>query len=172
MFLMSYPPPQQKINAPKGYTATQIPTMSPEAQQLYNKLINSVQGGAEKGTDYLSKLASGDESIFKQIEAPSYAAFDRLLDQTGSRFSQFGARDSSAFQNAVAGQGAELAQTLGAQRNDLQTNAIMKLLGLSENLLGKNPNETVLNPNQKDTSGQDWMKLFGEVAPELLKFFL
>ena len=157
---------------PSGYRATQLPTMTPEASNLYNKLLGGVSRGSEGAISRLSRLASGDESLFKEMEAPAYQAFDKLLGQIGSRFSQFGARDSSAFQNAVAGQGAELAQNLSSQRNQIQNDAIMQLLGLSNQLLHTSPFENVLTPKNRDTSGMEWAQLIGQVAPQILELLL
>lgn len=149
-----------------GYQNTQLSTMSPEMQNLFKSLLGGVGGGANAGLSHLSGLASGDQSSFDEIEAPAYAGFNKTLGQIGSKFSQYGAQDSSAFQNAVSGAGSELAQGLQAQRSGIRNNAIKDLLGFSNQLLGKTPHENVL---QKEDGGFDFGELLGKVLPEILK---
>lgn len=150
---------------PAGYGVKSIPNMTPQMQQLFESLLSGVGGGATNGLDYLSKLASGDEATFNKIEAPAYESFNKTLGQLGSRFSQYGAQDSSAFQNAVSGAGAQLATGLQGQRNQLQTDAINKLLGFSNQLLGQKPQENVL---QKEDQGFDFGSILAQVLPKLL----
>ena len=125
--------------SPSGYNVRQMSNFTPEMMQLFNSLIGGAQGGAGGGLDFLSQLASGDESAFTSAEAPAYSAFNKTLGQLGSRFSQYGAQDSSAFQNATAGAGQDLAQNLQAQRLGMRQGAIDRLLGLSTSLLGQRP---------------------------------
>lgn len=101
--------------------------------------------------------------MFEQLEAPAYESFNKTLGQIGSRFSQFGAQDSSAFQNAVSGAGANLAQNLQSQRLGLQNNAVQQLLGHSTQLLGQQPYSL-----QKEDSGFDFGDILGKALPFLL----
>lgn len=55
-------------NAPSGYNVRQLQNFSPEMMELFQSLIGGVGGGAKGGLDYLSKLASGDESAFTSAE--------------------------------------------------------------------------------------------------------
>lgn len=155
------------MTAPSGYDIRQVPNMTPEMKQFFGKLMNAIGPGAEKGAGFLSKLASGDEEMFKQLEAPAYAGLERGLSQTANRFSQFGAQDSSAFENALSGQSAELGQNLQSQRTQLMMSAIDKLLGQSQSLLGQKPNENVL----QQQGGPDWGQLIGKLLPVILSAF-
>lgn len=137
----------QKTKVP-GYKHRQLPQMTPEMMQLFQSLLGGLQGGLEGGTDFLSKLASGDEGTFQEMEQPAYAAFEKLLGQTGTRFSHAGAQDSSYFDNAIAGQGAELAQNLQSQRLGIRNQAIQSLLGNSQQALGQRPYENILTPKE------------------------
>jgi hypothetical protein len=150
---------------PAGYGVKSIPNMTPQMQQLYDALLAGVGKGSTSGLDYLSKLASGDEATFNKIEAPAYESFNKTLGQIGSRFSQYGAQNSSAFENAVSGAGAQLATGLQGQRNQLMTDAINKLLGVSNQLLGQKPQENFL---QKEDEGIDFAGILASVLPKLL----
>jgi hypothetical protein len=152
-----------------GYKTQQLPTMTPQMQQLFQSLLGGAGGGANAGLSHLSGLASGNQSSFEEQEAPAYAAFNKTLGQVGSKYSFYNAQDSSAFQNALAGEGGKLAQNLQGQRSDIRNNAIKDLLGFSNQLLGKNPFENVL---QKEDEGFDFGGLLGQVLPQLLKLFL
>lgn len=147
-----------------GHKLKSIPNFTPQQMQLFQSLLGGVGGGANAGLGFLSKLAGGDESAFEQMEAPAYASFNKTLGQLGSRFSQFGAQDSSAFQNALSGAGSDLAQQLQGQRSQLQSDAISKLLGFSGQLLGQKPYENVL---QKD-NGIDFGQILSTALPALL----
>ena len=127
--------PQANIS---GYKTRNVPNFTPEQMQLFAKLLGGVQGGLGGGLDFLSQLAGGEEGAFEKAEAPAYSAFQKTLGQLGTRFAGLGALDSSAFQNATAGAGQELAENLASKRLGIQQSAIERLLGLSQNLLGQN----------------------------------
>jgi hypothetical protein len=148
-----------------GHSLKSIPNFTPQMMKLFESLLGGVGGGANAGLGHLSKLASGDESAFQEMEAPAYASFNKTLGTIGSRFSQYGAQDSSAFQNAVSGAGGDLAQQLQGQRSQVQTDAISKLLGFSNQLLGQKPYENVL---QKDSGGIDFGQILSQALPALL----
>lgn len=143
-------PEKQHIS---GYKQVSIPQFTPQQMQLFQQLLGKAGAGANQGLDFLNKIAGGDQGAFEQMEAPAYSAFNKTLGALGSRFAQYGAGDSSAFQNAVSGAGADLAQNLQSQRAQMQTSAIDKLLSQSQSLLGQKPYETSLL--QKD-KGIDW----------------
>ena len=147
------------VSAPKnnisGYKTRTVSNFTPEQMQLFQMLLGGTQGGVGGGLDFLSKLAGGEEGAFEQAEAPAYSAFNKMLGQLGTRFSQFGARDSSAFQNATAGAAGQLSEDLQAKRLGLQQGAIERLLGLSQNLLGQQPYSQFFEKKQ----GFDWGSL-------------
>lgn len=143
-----YPTPK----VPSGYQHAQLPNFTPQLMDLYNQQIQSLLGSGGGGLDFLSKLAMGSPEAFESMEAPAYTAFNKTLGQIGTRFSGLGARDSSAFENAVAGAGAELSENLAAKRNALRMQAIQSLLGQSQALYGAKPYENVLSPNQQSSN--------------------
>ena len=159
---MSSPTGSASPETPSGYNLKQMPNFNPQQMQLFKMLLGQTQGGlGGGGLDWLSKLASGDESIFEQTEAPMHNAFNAKLGDIGSRFANMGAVGSSAFQNATSGAASQFAQELGANRVNLQKDALERLLGLSQNLLSQRPHENILQ--QKD-QGFDWGGLLGGLA--------
>jgi hypothetical protein len=149
----------QKTKIP-GYKQFQEPVMGPAQLSLLENMIAKLSGGIEGSADYLTKLASGDESMFQQLEKPAYTSFEKLLGQIGTRFSGLGARDSSYFENAVSGAGAEMAERLQSQRLGLRNQAIESLLNQSNSLLNQRPYQSHFFP-KGESNKTDWGKLVG-----------
>ena len=132
---------------PKGYRKGQLQQFTPEMMELFQQLFSHVSPDS-----YLSKLAGGDEETFNQIEAPAHRQFSELLGGLGSRFSGMGstgARKSSGFQNTGAAAASNFAQDLQSQRQGLQRQALMDLMGISSSLLGQRPNDQFLVEKQQ-----------------------
>lgn len=124
-----------------GYKQYSMPQFTPEQMQLFQSLFSQI--GPES---YLSKLAGGDEEAFNQMEAPAMRQFQGLQGQLASRFSGMGmgGRRSSGFQNTMNQASSDFAQDLQSRRQGLQQQAIRDLMGLSNDLLGQRPYETML----------------------------
>lgn len=165
---MSYSSGYQQMPKVSGYKNVQMPQYTPQQMQFFQKLMGGVGGGLDQSMNYLQQMAAGDESMFEQMEKPAYTAFDKMLGQIGSRYSGMGARDSSAYENAMAGAGAEMAENLQAKRAQMQQSAIEKLLGMSESLLGQRPYENMLL-QKPQKQGFDWGAVAGATAPHILK---
>ena len=146
-----------KEKIPSGYKAGALQQFTPEQMQLFQRLFGQV------GPDsYLSKLAGGDEGLFQQIEAPAFRQFNELQGNLASRFSGMGlgGRHTSGFQNASTAAASNFAQDLQSQRQNLQRQAIMDLMGISESLLGQRPHERFIT--EKEPSFLDkWLGLAG-----------
>lgn len=153
-----------------GYSLKQIPNFTPDQMQLFQNLLSSVTPGAQQGINYLQKLSSGDNTLFEQLEAPAYSYFNKALGQIGSRFSGFGGRDSSSFENATLGSAEEFSKTLQSQRNQIQMDALEKLLGLSQGLLNQRPYQNLLQEKQPK-QGFDWGSISG-MLPGILTALL
>lgn len=134
---------------PSGYRSGQIAQFTPEQMQLFQQLFSNV--GPES---FLSKFARGDQETFNQIEEPALRQFSELQGGLASRFSGMGmgARRSSGFQNAASAQASNFAKDLQGQRQELQRQAILDLMGISSNLLGQRPYEQYLIPKKKKES--------------------
>jgi hypothetical protein len=130
---------------PKGYRLGQTQQFTPEQMQLFQQMFSHV------GPDsFLSRLASGDESQFEQLEAPALRQLGEFQGGLASRFSGMGlgARRGSGHQLAQGQLASDFAQQLQSNRLGLQRQAIQDLAGLSQSLLGQRPYETSLIKKQ------------------------
>ena len=124
-----------------GYKQAQMQNFTPEQMSLFQNLFSNV------GPDsYLSKLASGDEGTFNQMEAPALRQFGAFQGNLANRFSGqgMGGRRSSSFQNAATSANQNFAEQLQSQRMGLQRQALQDLMGMSEGLLNQRPYENYL----------------------------
>lgn len=148
---------------PEGYSAGSLQQYNPDQMALFKRLFSMISPDSQ-----LAKLAGGDESSFAPMEQRAARDFQQFSGQLGSRFSganqgaglgysgQMSARRSGAFQN-MATQGAQdFASQLSQQRQSLQRQAMMDLMGISNTLLGERPQEQFLVPKQKPF-GQELM---------------
>lgn len=138
---------------PSGYKVGQLQQFTPEQMQLFQSLFGHVGPGS-----YLSRLASGDESLFEEMERPALKQFTGLQGGLASRFSGMGmgARGSSGFQNTMTQASSDFAQDLQSRRQDLQRQAIGDLMGMSNTLLGQRPYEQFLYEKKKPF----WQQIF------------
>jgi hypothetical protein len=132
---------------PKGHRATQLQQYTPEQMQLFEQSLGMV------GPDsYLNRLAGGDQSLFEEMEAPAMRQFQGTLGGIASKFSGqgMGSRRSSGFQHATTSAASNFAQELQANRQNLQRQAIMDLMGISSTLLDKRPYERSLQQKPEE----------------------
>ncbi len=149
---------------PKGYKATQLQQFTPEQMGLFGQLFSHV------GPDsYLSKLASGDQSFYDEMESPDLQNFNSQIGNLASRFSQgsgagsMGNRRSSGFQNTTTAASSNFAQDLASRRQGLQRQAIQDLMGFSSSLLGQKPYERQLQEKQQKQALGGWGSVAGGV---------
>jgi len=159
-------PPKTKIS---GYKQHNIQKFTPEQLQLFQQLSGTVTPGATSGTDWLSKLASGDTSAFEEMEKPAYNAFEKQVGALGNRFSHLGALDSNYFENAISGAGRELQENLASNRMNIRQNAINSLLNQSNTLLGQSPFESIFTEKKKGFGGMGLEDLF---TPENIQMLI
>lgn len=152
---------QEKI--PSGYRKFNIQQFSPEQMDLFSQLFGNL------GPDsYLSKLASGDQGQFDEMEAPALRQFNELQGNLASRFSGMGmgARKGSGFQNASNAAAQDFAGQLQSNRQGLQRQALMDLMGYSNALMGQRPFETGLAEKRpKQNSFMESLGSFGGMIP-------
>lgn len=129
-----------------GYKQASLPNFSPEQMQLFQSLFSHL---SPEGS--LSKLASGDQSQFEQLEAPALKQFGQLQSGIANRFSGMGtgARKSSGFFNAQNTAAQDFASQLQSQRMGIQQQALRDLLGMSSDLLGQRTHDNFLVPKKK-----------------------
>lgn len=135
---------------PSGYKSGQLQQFTPEMMDLFQQLFSHVSPDSD-----LSRLASGDESYFGETEAPSWRKFQEAQGQLGSRFSQLApgsmsAQRGSGFQNTAGQLGSDFAMNLASRRKELQRQAIMDLMGISNSLLDKRPYERTLTEKPRE----------------------
>jgi hypothetical protein len=146
---------------PKGYRGGQIQQFTPEQMELFQNLFSQVSPDS-----YLSRLSQGDEELFGEMEAPALRQFNELMGGLSSRFSGMGlgGRHGSGFQNASSSAASNFSQDLQSKRQELQSQAIMDLMGISNSLLGQRPQERFLSKKQHEPSFMDkWLGLAGNV---------
>ena len=160
-------PPKTNIS---GYKQKQVQQFTPQQLQILEKLFSGLMPGIESGTDFLSRLASGDESLFEELEAPAHRDFQKTLGDIGTRFSHLGAQDSSYFENATAGEGAALAQNLQSQRLGLRQKAIESLIEKATSLLDQRPYTSTFE--KKEKKGNPWWKALGTAGGAATGFLL
>lgn len=150
--------------SPSGYNLTQMNNFSPEQMELFKSLFSHLSPESQT-----AKLASGDQSVFSQIEAPAMRQFQQLLGQNASRFSGLGmgARRGSGFANLQNQSTSDFAQDLSSRRQMLQRQALMDLMGLSNQLLSQRPYENVLTPKKSSFLDQLGIGLAGGLGQGL-----
>lgn len=108
---------------------------NPLQMQLMQQLIQGIGPGIGQGTDFLTKLLSGDESIFKEIEAPMIRQFEQqTVPGLAERFTAQGSggQSSSAYQQQLGAAGSRLAQDLASQRAGYRMSALDRLLSQAQ----------------------------------------
>jgi len=146
-----------------GTEVRQIQQFTPEQMNLFKAMFSQV--GPES---FLGKLAGGDPTMFEQMEKPAWKQFGQAQGQLANRFSQFApgamsAQRGSGFANAANQQTIDFASELQSKRQELQRQAIMDMMGLSNQLLNQRPYENYLvqkSPKKSFMSG-----LMGGMAP-------
>ncbi len=140
--------------APRGFETT--PNYNPGQMDLYAQQYQYTNPNSMTG-----KLASGDQSAFAEIEAPAMRQFSELQGQNASRFSGagMGARRGSGFKNDMSQATSNFAQDLQSKRQGLQRQAIMDMMGFSNQILGQQPHG--LQEKKKSW----WEQLLGAAAP-------
>lgn len=122
---------------PKGFSMYSLPTMGGGQKDIYEMLKGQFQGGAGDVYQKLFGLASGNEGMFEQLEAPALRQFQQqIAPGIAQRYAGGGIGASSGMQNSLASAGANLAQDLQAQRTGIMERSMQNVLGLGNMLLG------------------------------------
>lgn len=131
---------------PKGYKAGQLQQFTPEQMNLFQNLFSQVSPNSN-----LSQLAAGSEEAFRPMEERAMKDFQKFSGLLGSRFagSGMGGIHSGAFQRQATQGAQDFASMLKEQRQGLQRQALMDLMGISGSLLGQHPYEQFLVPKKK-----------------------
>jgi len=130
---------------PQGYEMGSFQKYTPQQMKLFQSLFSQVDPNSQT-----AQMARGDQSAFGQIEAPAMRQFGQLQGDIASRFSGMGlgGRRGSGFQNTMNTAASNFAMDLKSQRQQLQRQAMMDLMGMSNTLLGQNPFEQFMVKKQ------------------------
>ena len=147
-------------NIPSGYRKGSMQQFTPEQMELYQSMFPHLSPES-----FLNMLATGDQSMFEQMEAPAMKQFQQLQSQTASQFSGMGmgAQGGSGFRNQLNQQTSDFAQQLHSQRMGIQNNAIKDLMGMSNTLLGQRPKENFMVKKEEEKKS-GWGGIAGAVV--------
>lgn len=154
-------PAQTREKDPENYSSYKINNYTDKQMQLHNQGYEYVDPNS-----YTAKLARGDQSAFAEMEKPALQQFNSIQGNIASRFSGMGmgSRNSSGFQNSMNSAAQDFAGQLQSKRADMRRQAIMDLMGLSNQILGQKPYEKGLvadaQQEQKPAMG-GWAPVFG-----------
>jgi hypothetical protein len=133
-----------------GRDVVQMPRMSPEVMRMWQELSSSIGPGVKQSLGDISTMAKGGTpEYWQQLEAPAKRDFGAIQGNIAARYGHAGALKSSGFQNVMSGQARGLAESLQAQRLNLQQSARDQLLNLYTQLMGNDPYEMALVEKQK-----------------------
>src|ERR1051326_6595717 len=131
-----------KDKVPSGYKKFSIQQFTPDQMQLLRDMIQRL--GPES---FLSKLASGDQSFYEEMENPALKQFGQMQGNLASRFSGLGgsgslsSQNSSGFQNTMNTAAQDFAEKLQANRLNLQQGAQQDLMNFTSQMLNQRPYE-------------------------------
>ena len=147
----------------RGEQQQQLPTLNPQQQQLLQQMLSG-QGGLGQSplfgqaSSLLQGILSGQDQGAAALEAPAMRQFqEQIIPGIAERFSGLGAgaQSSSAFQQALGGAGAGLAERLAAMQSERQTGALGQALPFAQapfqqqmGLLGVSPFQNIYSPRQ------------------------
>ncbi len=155
---------QSRDLEPEDYSQFKLKNYTPQQAALHEQQFDLVSPNS-----YLSRMAAGDTSEFAQMEKPALQQFNALQGNIASRFSGMGmgSRNSSGFQNQMAASSQDFAGQLQANRANMRRQAIMDLMGLSNQILSQKPYETGLAADAHQEQGKalgGWGSTIGAVG--------
>lgn len=149
---------QERI--PEGYEKFKINNYTPEQEKLSKSQYEHVGPNS-----YLSQLASGEGSAYESMEQSALRKFGDVQAGIASKFSGagIGSRNSSGFANAQNTAASDFLKDLQAKRYEMRRNAIMDLMGITNNILNQRQYETgLVGPQEEQSSG--WGGIIGAVG--------
>ncbi len=157
-------PAQTRERDPEGYSSYKLNNYTDQQMQLHGQ-----QFGHVAPNSYLSRLAAGDPNEFAAMEKPALQQFNALQGNIASRFSGMGmgARNSSGFQNSMNSAAQDFAGQLQSNRAKMRQQAIMDLMGLSNQILGQKPYEKGLAQEPHEEQGKalgGWGSVIGGIG--------
>jgi hypothetical protein len=149
-----------------AFNSKTMSTLSPQQQQLMDRLMRGSEGGIDSSLSYLSRLAGGDQSMFEEMEAPAMRQFGQMQGDIANRFSGAGmgqngmsARKGSGHANAQNSAASSFAEQMAGKRMGLQQSAVEQLMAMSQGLLNRQTQENIVSPKRNM-----WGDLFGALG--------
>jgi hypothetical protein len=106
----------------------QIQTLTPQQQQLQQNIM----GGVQPGMNYYQGILGGDTSQLEKLSAPIMRQFEReIAPGIAGRFAAGNSMRGSAFQNALARAGTDVATNIGSLQANLLGQAAGGLTGMA-----------------------------------------
>jgi hypothetical protein len=139
--MAAYSSKHQEI--PEGYDIFAVNQYTPEQEKLFGRNYKQIGKGS-----YLERLAGGEESAYGETEGQAYKQFGGLQSGIGSRFG--GGMSSGQGQNQAS---KNFALNLRAGRHGMRQQAILDLMGLSNQFLQQRPQERGLAESGEEHYG-------------------
>lgn len=106
----------------------QLPTMTPEQQQL----MQNIMGGVGQGMDFYQGILGGDTTQLEKLSAPLTRQFEReIVPGIAGRFAGGNSMRGSAFQNALGRAATDLETNIGSLQANLLNQAAGGLTGMA-----------------------------------------
>lgn len=128
---------------PEGYDLFAINQYTPEQEKLFKR--NERQLG--KGS-YLDRLARGEESAYGETEGKAYSQFGGMQSNLGSRFGGGMSTGQSGNQASK-----DFMTNMRAGRHGMRQQAIMDLMGMTNQFLKQRPQERGLAESGEEYYG-------------------
>lgn len=127
---------------------SQVPTMSPQQQQVLSQLLEMLGGegelgqGAGEGLSQLRELMDPSSAAQQRFADPYMKQFEQqtvpgIAERFAGAGAQGGALSSSGFGQALGGAGADLQSQLAGMKSQLQRGSAQDILGQFQSLLSQ-----------------------------------
>jgi len=129
----------------------QLPTMSPQQQQMFEGLLSMVQGQQGNVSKYMNDLFSDDPQALQRMFAPAQREFqEQTIPGIAEQFSGMGsgAQSSSAFGQTLGAAGASLSEKLASMREGLRSQGMSSFQNMMQQGLSKEPFAYQQTPRQ------------------------
>jgi len=107
-----------------------MPTMDPQQQQMFSQYMNQLGGMGGMGFDQLRSMLSGEDKAFEQSAMSNFN--QSIVPNLAEQFAGVGGRSSSAFNQALGGAGAGLAEQLALHKSGLQQQGMGQLFNMMQ----------------------------------------
>lgn len=125
--------------------------LSPKQQEIWDLYQQAAASGFEDAANYYKSILADDPELYQQLFAPEIQRYQReTIPQLAEQFAGLGSGgiNSSGFQQAATGAGADLAERLAGMRANLKGQAASGMAGMAQGLLTPTDNLYYQQPQQ------------------------